>query len=29
LGVDPRFQPLRADPRFAVILHRLQLVQAA
>jgi serine/threonine-protein kinase len=29
LGVDPRFAPLRSDPRFGVILNRLRLVQAA
>jgi TolB-like protein/tetratricopeptide (TPR) repeat protein len=29
LGVDPRFEPLRRDPRFSGILNRLRLVQAA
>jgi tetratricopeptide (TPR) repeat protein len=29
LGVDPRFAPLRTDPRFGAVLNRLRLVQAA
>jgi len=29
LGVDPRFAPIRSDPRFGAILNRLRLVQAA
>jgi TolB-like protein len=29
IGVDPRFEPLRGDPRFRAILNRLRLTEAA